>query len=182
MVAVNSCSIQPVSVVVTLRPCIYAMVMPWPGDLPCLFLFSSRWLWFLMSQFNHTSTEECSHILFQCDLTSCPLVCKDPGIASWRLQVAFTSQCMLQGHILAWSFICTFRGALRWLQAVKDARAYQQAPALCHIWRQKLGFSSWVYLNCQWEEQLLVLLRAGNSRHWMLEVLYQSPLRCLMEW
>ena len=88
-----------------------------------------------------------------CLSTSCLLAWKDPGIASWRLQTPFASLHLLQGTgilILAQGVIRVFRGAVSWLQAVKDAGAgahrqaeLGQAPALCRICGQEMsGFSS----------------------------------------
>jgi len=95
------------------------------------------------------------HVLAACPLlfASCLLAQKDPGTASCRLQTPFVSLHLLQGTgglILARNVICVFKGAVSWLQAVKDAGAgahrqaeLGQAPVLCQLCGQEMsGFSS----------------------------------------
>lgn len=64
-----------------------------------------------------------------------------------------------------------------------QAGRIRQPPAFCQICRQEMSvFSSWTCLKSQWEELCLVSLWAGSGRSWMLDPVYGTTLRWLMEW
>lgn len=59
----------------------------------------------------------------------------------------------------------------------------RQPPAFCQICGQEMSvFSSWTCLKSQWEELCLVSLWAGSGRSWMLDPVYGTTLKWLMEW